>query len=194
MKLEARGPDLNEEIEILIQQLTKRTGFKTWHIVLLADIISEKLEGRLGEILPNIKVEVPTSPSRVMTEEVCRIPFREEVTKTIDKKNLKFSGAKDFISVKGAGKLREFMLQALNKNIRIIILADGLTKLDGTYDELNMISSYLNFIDAFEENGKYIVHIKEISWTTDFLLTVSVEGETTFPRVFGIWDEIKSYA
>jgi len=143
-----------------------------------------------------IRTFFPPEPDLAILEEAAelfakRVPKpREVITKTLDRDQAKFIGAQDLISVRGRGKLREFMVRAKGKNFRVIILADGLKKLDRTYDELDVISEYLDFIDAFEVDGEYIIHLKEVSWISDFLLTLLAEEEIVFLKIFAVWDEI----
>lgn len=141
----------------------------------------------------------PQELDLVMVEEMAeqiaeRFPKpREVVTKTLDKKDVSFTGTYNIISVTVRGKLRELTLHSKSKKFHVYILADKMVKLDRSFEELDAISEYLNVIDAFEVDGEYVVHLKDLSWERKFLLTVTARTgeEVTFSNIFAIWDEAR---
>jgi len=119
-----------------------------------------------------------------------RIPLERLVTRTIDRDNVLIRGSEDLIDSRVRGRLRELVLKSPSTDFRVTIMRDGRRILDRSFTELMEISPYSDTIDAFQEpeSGVYILKLSNISWLSDFLLTITAT-EVTFNKVFIIWNE-----
>jgi len=135
-------------------------------------------------------VELEEAAREAGREFAKRLPRpREFITRTFDKRNLPVRFSLDVIKTNVMGKLREFVLLSPSTKFSILVIADGVTKLSRTYDQLAEISPHSAFIDAYPSNGGYGVRLGEMSWISDFLLSIYVEEPITFSHIFCIWDE-----
>jgi hypothetical protein len=133
----------------------------------------------------------------ILAEEVAREvaqairppPRLKMVTRTLDLSRKLVRGFEELISSRREGKLRELMIRSLSKDFRVAMLVDGVRLMDRSFDELVEVSQYLESVDAFEAEGEYILRLKDISWTRDFLLALLTKGDILFPRIVGFWDE-----
>jgi hypothetical protein len=139
----------------------------------------------------------PEEPDLVTVEEVSseiarriKIPRpREELTRIVDKKDIPVRHSFEVIRSRTRGRLRELMLKASSKNFSLYVLLDNVVWLDKSYDEFAAISQHLENIDAYEEDGSYVVRIGEMRWLADFLAMIYVREEVTFSHIFAIYDE-----
>ena len=141
----------------------------------------------------------PAEPDQVMVEEVAeemarRMPrpakLREIVTRTIDWKSKRVEFELSLFDVKVGGKLQELMLRGPSKNYSIVLVTDGILRLYKTFEEMEVVSAYLDTIDAFEENGVYLLHLKDYSWLESAYSVISVKETIVFDNVFLKWDEL----
>jgi len=141
----------------------------------------------------------PAEPDLVMVEEFAEEiarrtkppKLREVVTRTLDRKDEPVTHVFDVVKARVGGRLRELVVRSPSKNFSILILADGVTKLSRSYEELEAISPHLEMIDAYEEaeNGVYVLCIREMHWTSNFLASILVDEKITFTHLFCLWDE-----
>jgi len=185
--LNVRGISLSEEIELLIRQLAKRKGLKTWHVVLLGDIIGEKLKEKLPEILPTVKVEIPAPPPPV-TPIIRRIELPKPKTETIDKKNFTVKGNFELLNVKLRGELKELLIKSPSPNFSILLMCDNIRIMDRKFTELQEVTQELDFIAAFEDNGSYILNIKDIKWIDQCMILLTAHEQITFQNIFARYD------
>jgi len=64
----------------------------------------------------------------------------------------------------GAGTLTELVIVSGRKDFTVTAYADGAALVDGTYDDLLLISPSSEWLDAFEEGGNYVVRIAGVSF------------------------------
>jgi len=89
----------------------------------------------------------------------------------------------DVISVDGSGELDELMVLSPNTNFGVTLATDGTTILSKTYTQLNALTQSLRFVSAFAEvdesgtaTGKYLIHIKGISFLESLVARVTNTG------------------
>jgi len=114
------------------------------------------------------------------------------VTKTLDKKDEPIRYKLDLVKVESRGKLTEVTIRSPSPDFSLLVMTDGLRRIDRSYTDLAVLSPHSETIDAYEdaENGVYILHIKEMSWTKSGLVTLYVDsGAITFQRVWAVWEE-----
>ena len=188
---------MSSDIEALFQYL-KGKGLKTWHIVLLGDIIGEKLkeapapppppEIRLPELPELPKYEDLMRMARQIGEELAKkMPKPKEIsTKILDKKNFPVKKTFDLVNVNLPGRLKEVIIRSPSTDFSILIMSDGYKKMDRSYSELAEISEHSEDIDAYEEagNGVYVVKLKDIYWIESFIATIYVDNPITFHNLW----------
>lgn len=148
----------------------------------------EKLSSLFGRDLDLVLVE---EFAREVGEKIARrVPLERLVTRTIDRDNVLIRGSEDLIDSRVRGRLRELVLKSPSTDFRVTIMRDGRRILERSFTELMEISPYSDTIDAFQEpeSGIYILKLSNISWLSDFLLTITAT-EVTFNKVFIIWNE-----
>jgi len=119
-----------------------------------------------------------------------RIPLERLVTKTIDRDDVLIRVAEDLIDSRVRGRLEELVLKTPSTDFRVTMMRNGVSILDRTYTELLEISPYSNVVDAFQEaeTKLNILKISNISWLSDFLLTITTP-EVKFNKIFIVWQE-----
>jgi len=125
-----------------------------------------------------------------------RIPRpREVVTKFFDKRDWYVRYSLDIIKTYNMGKLRELLVRSPSSNFEIRVFADGVEIINRSYSELEEISPTLSTIDAYQEedSGLYILRIENISWITQFQLSLKANTPITFNQILAIWDEKITY-
>ena len=156
---------------------------------------AEKLKELLREKLnPGLSLLLAEEFARETGAELARkMPRqREIITKTIDKVNEPIRYKLDLVKADVGGKLRELTIKSPSTSFSLLVMTDGIRRIDKSYSELADLSSYSETVDAFEdaENGAYILHVKEMSWTKSGLATLYVDlGPITFQQVWAVWEE-----
>jgi len=152
--------------------------------------ILKRLE-RLKPILDLFPKEMDIVEIEEMAREIAKkIPrLRETITRTLDLKNVRVEGTFNIINSKVGGKLKELVVRSPSPKFSLYILADGIPRITRSYTELTSISQHSELLDAYEENGNYIVRLKDLNWLQNFMATISVEEPTTFNNIWSIWDE-----
>lgn len=130
--------------------------------------------------------EIPGAPPEIVTP-----PALEVRQRVFDRDDLAVTHAYSVIETAAGGRLDELTIMSPSTNFSVLILADGVRKLSKTYTELTVIASHLEMIDAFEdaENGVYVVHIKNLRWVSDCLVSVRVTAKIIFNNIFCVYDE-----
>lgn len=176
---------MSDDLELLLEHFRRQGKIKAWMPVVMAEIIGDKLKSETPSIpkppeVPKIPVlEVPKTQS----------PPRP-VTRTIDWKEKRVEFELSLFDVKVGGKLQELMLRGPSKNYSIVLVTDGILRLYKTFEEMEVVSAYLDTIDAFEENGVYLLHLKDYSWLESAYSVISVKETIVFDNVFLKWDEL----
>jgi hypothetical protein len=156
---------------------------------------AEKLKELLREKLnPGLSLLLAEEFARETGAELARkMPRpREMITKTLDKVNEPVRYKLDIIKVDAPGRLREFTIKSPTPNFSLLIMTDGVRRVDRPYSELAKLSPQSNIIEAFQdaENGVYVLSIKDISWAKSGLVTLYVDiGTITFSSLWAVWEE-----
>lgn len=152
----------------------------------IALILAEELARDIGrEVANNLrfpKAEVVPREVVVPTSEV-------KLSHTVDKKDYTTSDVYTIVDTKSSGTLKEATVRSTSTNYSIYIEADGIEKIYRTFVELEDISSYLEFIDAFEVDGVYILRIGELHWTNSFRLVLRPSASVLFKNIIALWEE-----
>jgi len=177
----------------------KRRGVKTWHLVLLGDMIADKLREQIQIPVPEVermipaKIEIPKV--EIPRPKVPELKLPEIVTKTVDKKDWIVSHVFNIVKISNVGgRLRELVVRSPSKNFSVHVSADGVDKISRSYEDLETISPHVETIDAYEEAGDsvYVLRIGEIRWANDFAASLYVDnGPITFNAIFACYDIYK---
>ena len=109
-------------------------------------------------------------------------------TKIIDKNNIQISSQYLIYSLNKPGVLREFFLSANSPNFNLDLTIDEYT-VSRNFNNLLTLSSYVNFIDAFQDNQKYIIHLGQLNWREKFKLSITPLNSITIYNLLCIIDE-----
>lgn len=147
--------------------LVKKYEGKKWIPILVADILSEKIAGRLEEV------------------------GEKSSTQIVDWKNKKVTGRKKIFSSKVPGKLYELVFRSDSGNYYIEFEIDGYMTLKKTFDELVEMSRYVDSVVAFHEDEYYILNLSNYSWLKSAKFTLYVNEEINFSTIFVKYDEFE---
>jgi hypothetical protein len=97
------------------------------------------------------------------------------------------NGQYEVLSIRGTGRMKEFMVRSDVANFTVRVKVDGETLYEDTWADLNAISQPVGEIAAFQdENGKYIVHLEDIDFKEE--LIINLYGIFTAERYFLKYD------
>lgn len=165
----------------------------------------------LGEIekkiIQRLPKEIGPGLGLVLAEEIGReaaeslkevIPRRlQEVTKSRVLKDHRIVGTEAVVEVERRGGLKELLIVSPSKAFEITLMADGLVKLRGTYDEMMFLSPNLEMIEAYGEvdegrpTDNYIFRIGGVKWLSSFRILLGVtDTPIVFSRIIAVWDEM----
>ena len=146
-------------------------------------LLAEEFERELGEAI----VEKTITPEKISVAVTPEAPS----TKIIDRRNRHVRAYEKIIESNKKGKMREFLVKSPSQNFRVYLEIDGVKRLDRSFQELQNISTYINFIDAFQDEttGEYILRIGETSWSKNANLFISVTEPLTFNQIFCVYEE-----
>ncbi len=185
---------MSDDSEGLVQYFQKMPKIKAWHIVLLGDVIGEKLKElvlperapvQMPPELPPISVPKPPEfikPPLITLPEIPVPP--KPITHTIDWKQKLVEFANTLLEVTVAAKLYEVMIKSPSKNFSIRFITDGLCQVDKNFEEMQAISDYLTSIDAFEDEGEYVTRLENYSWRNSAKFIITVNEPITFSQIY----------
>ena len=171
---------MSTSTEEILEALLRRRGLKTWHVLLMADIISEKIKAEQ----PALKTPIP----EIKVPEV-RIP--KPLTRVIDLKNKLVEFEFTVFESSAPGTLKELVLCSPSNEYSILLSVDGVVKLYKSWDEMQALSQYLETVDAFKNNEEYVLHLKDFSWLESAYSIISVKKPVTFSKIFVKLDELR---
>lgn len=136
-------------------------------------------------------VELEEAAREAGRELAKRIPMPKElVTRIVDKKDRPVKRTFDIIKTNLPGKLSELTIRSPSQQFSLLMMSDGVKRLNRSYSQLAQLSPYSTTIDAYEEDGTFIVRIGEMHWLDNFLATLYVDGEPiTFGNIWAKWEE-----
>lgn len=120
-----------------------------------------------------------------------RMPREKEAsTKILDRMDETVRYKLDLVKSDVRGKIREITIRSPSPRFSLLVMTDGVRRIDRPYSELAELSQYSEFIDAYESNGSYILHVGEVSWVRDGLATLYVDvGPITFQHIWVVVEE-----
>ena len=110
-------------------------------------------------------------------------------TRVVDLRNYLVTGQLRVFESRSPGTLHELVLRSSSNKYTIVFAFDGY-EMRRSWREMNAVSQYLEAVDAFEENGGYVLHIKNFSWVESAHLDVVVEEPILFANIFAKFDEL----
>jgi hypothetical protein len=146
----------------LIDALIKR-GLKTWHLIVMADIIGSKLQP------PQQKIEV-----------------EKLQTKIIDLANFTVTKVYNILQTDVRGRVDACVIVSPSSNYSVHLSIDG-QEIFKTLDDLIALSPFLESIAAFNEDGNFILNIRDIAWINRFELSILVNNPITFSKIFMLY-------
>ena len=121
-------------------------------------------------------VELEEAAREAGRELAKRVPKPKElVTRIVDKKDYPVKYTFDIIKTNLPGKLSELSIVSPSQMFSLLIVSDGVKKLSRSYSELAELSPYSRTVDAYEEDGTFLVRIGEMDWLQNFLATLYVD-------------------
>jgi hypothetical protein len=179
------------ENEALLRLFQSR-GLKTWHVVLMADIIGEKLAKAGLPPLPPLP-EAPKMPEVVKVEIPKVVPMEAPKPQTdlIDLSDLRIEGTYPLLKLTVRGVLEELVAKSPSNNFSIHFSIDG-KEHHKKFSELEEISEYVESIAAFKENDFYILSMKDISWLNTFSFFFIAHEPIVFKRIYASYTAYKT--
>jgi len=184
------------DLEALLRLLQRGGRLKTWHVLLLGEIIGERL-GRRPRVEvpaelppPEVPPKVPRELIEKLEELAEKVRPREVVTRVKDVKDVHVTFEYDVFKIPTRGKLHELMIRSPSDRYTIYLAADGIAKLHRSFPELEEVSEYLRAIDAFKVDEEYVLRIADFSWLEAASCIIRVEKPITFHNIYVKWDEI----
>ncbi len=133
--------------------------------------------------------ETAREMARVKAEKVkVELAPPKPVTRVVELKDRLVKAELTVFEAKAPGSLHELMLRSSDKEYSIMLVTDGILKLYKSWDEMQAVSQYLDTVAAFEENGEYILHVKDFSWLESAYAVVSVKKPMNFSNIFIKYD------
>lgn len=164
---------------------------------MITEIGEEKLRKLLQErFSPGISLLLMEEFARETGDEIAkRIPrLKERVTKTLDRADEPIRYKLDLIKAETGGSLRELTVKSPSPDFSLLVMTDGVRRIDRTYTELAELSPQSDLIDAFEVagDGVYALSIKDIMWVQSGLVTLYVDSGSmiTFQKIWVVWEEL----
>lgn len=190
-----------EQARGLLEFFQRKPELKAWHIILLGEVIGEKIKELRppaetpAPVLEMPKLELPEFPKPVdlAKEFAKRVPRpRQPKTKSFYRKNLPVEHSYDVVKTNVMGSLREFAVKSPSDNFMVLMLTDGVVRVSDWYSDLADHSSISEWIDAYQDavDNEYVVRIGPTSWTEKCLLTVRVKAPVKLSKVIAVWDEL----
>jgi len=170
-----------DDVEALLEYFRGKP-LKTWHVVLMADIIGEKLAEK-GLTLPPAP-SAPPKPEAVKVEVPKALELPKPQTQFIDMSGARISGASELLNLTGKGTLKELAVVSPSRNFGIQVFSDNVTRILRSFDELEQISQHVESIAAYEEDGLYVLNVKDVSWIDNFRLMIIAHEPIEFKRIF----------
>jgi hypothetical protein len=81
------------------------------------------------------------------------------------------------LSEDGSGKLIELVVISDSREYSVSIAIDNATVMDGSFDWYQSISQYMDWIDAFEDDGSFVLRVADLSFSSS--LKISLKTSST---------------
>jgi len=78
------------------------------------------------------------------------------------------------ISEDGPGKLIELVVISDSREYGVSIAIDNTTIMDGSFDWYQSVSQYMDWIDAFEDNGSFILRVTGLLFSSNLKISLRI--------------------
>ncbi|MEM4429647.1 MAG: hypothetical protein QXM08_00605 [Thermofilaceae archaeon] len=157
-----------EHADALLERLGRRLGLRPWMPIIVAEIIGDRVARAVAE-KPTI---APPKP----------------VTRVVDLREVLAERELDLLDLRTGGRMHEAVLTSSSPNYSVKLVADGLTRLRRSFREVQSLSPYLETVSAFENNGVFVLHLKDYSWVSSLHFSVVPHEPLVFHAVFIKYD------
>jgi len=161
----------------------------------------KRITERMRHLIEELGLDVPTA--LIVTEEfarevgervgeaVERVKPERLVSRILDRKNWSINAPTELVSSNRRGRLKELTMMSNSNRFDLFIQTDNVVRLYRSYSDLASLSPFSEYIDAFEEDGTYVVRIGELNWLANCIISIYPHrGQSiTLTRVFGKYDE-----
>ncbi len=178
---------MSDEAIRLIEYLMSRRGVKTWHIVLLSEILGDKIRDLISKTY--------VKPLEVKVPQITYIQPKI-VTRISDLRDKHVEGSLEILNVNVAGTLKELMLRSNSNEYSITFIADGVVKLSRSFKELMFMSQHIESVDVYAEvdndgkhTGYWVLRISDVRWLNSAYIIVNVDKPLTFTHIYVKLDE-----
>ena len=124
------------------------------------------------EVARGVKVEVSVEPQKPRKTKIIRLTDVEPGT---------------IISEAGPGRLVELVAVSDTNSYELTVIVDGRIASSGLFTWYQSISQYSDWIDAFENNGSFVLRLTDISFSSslviDFRIAPSLSGSIKLREV-----------
>lgn len=130
--------------------------------------------------------------ARELAERVAEpVPKPERlVTRTLDRRGFEITSATELIYSNRPGRLREFSMVSDTGRFTVVMMVDGARRIDRRFSELAEMSEFMETIDAYNADGKYVLRVSDIKWAREFSLIIIPERVTVkVENALAFWDE-----
>jgi len=180
-----------DEVRKVVRKIQDELGPQWAQAIITAELVAELLTPSIERIVEAIKPpvvevirpEVPGIPPVTVTLTVPAYETKFEVAR-----NRSIAGEYPVLDVEERGFIVEFFSEALSPDYNIN-LATNMGRFKMSYSELREISEYLDDIDAYEVDGKYVVRLRNIYFTT-CRLSITTTTSIEFPWILVKWNRI----
>lgn len=132
--------------------------------------------------------EVAREVGRELAKRIGRIELPKPKTEIIDKKNFTVRGNFELLNVNLRGELKELFIKSPSPNFSILFMRDNSRIIDKKFTELQEVTQELEFIAAFDDNGSYVLNIKDIKWISQCMILLTAHEQITFQNIFARYD------
>jgi len=154
--------------------------------------------GKIRKVISEREVRLPIA--LIIGEEITRelaervaesVPKPERlVTRTLDRKGFEITSMTELIYSNRPGRLREFSMVSNTDRFTVIMMVDGARRIDRRFSELVEMSEFMETIDAYNADGKYVFRVSDVKWTREFSLIIIPERVTVkVENALAFWDE-----
>jgi len=127
-----------------------------------------------------------TAIAVVMAEEIAR-KLSSTATKPRETRVIRITDAVSdtAISEDGSGKLIELVVISDSREYSVSIAIDNATVIDGSFEWYQSVSQYMDWIDAFEDNGSFVLRVTDLSFSSNLKISLKItsQGNVRFREI-----------
>ena len=129
----------------------------------LSVILAEELSTRIAESIRGLEEILRTKTIRA------RLPIHRSRFSNISGV---IKGYTEILNVKKPGRLRELFVKVDHSDFSVRLVLDEEIFIDDSFEKLMEKSPYIIYIDAFEEDGSYVLKISDLDYSKSLLLAL----------------------